>query len=156
MRVRIISVGKISNPYFQQACTVYADRIRRYGELGLTVVREERISASGKKDYILRAEGKRIREKLSPDAFSVILDEHGRELTSEAFARALGKWSGGGRKEIVFVLGGPYGLDPDLKRKADDLLSLSPMTLPHGIALLVLLEQIYRGFTILRGEPYHK
>ncbi len=156
MRLRIISVGRIADPYLQQAGAVYTDRIRRYGDLVLTVIREERISPQGKEDYIRRAEAKRIREKLPPEAYTVMLDERGRGVPSETFARLLESWSNGGQKEIAFVLGGPYGLDAELKKTADHLLSLSPMTLPHGIAWVVLLEQIYRGFTILRREPYHK
>ncbi len=154
--MNLISVGKISESFVREACALYAERIRRYAELHLTVVREERISSSGKKDLILREEGKRIQGKLRPGALSIALDEQGQKLTSEALARSLVTWSNGGSKEISFILGGPYGLDPALKKEADELLSLSPMTLTHGMALMVLMEQIYRAFTILRGEPYHK
>jgi 23S rRNA (pseudouridine1915-N3)-methyltransferase len=156
LRLQIISVGRISDPHFQEACSLYTGRIRKYANFSWTVVREERVSPRGNKDYILRTEGKRIREKLPPGSFSVMLDERGHWVSSEAFARLLEKWSNEGQREIVFVLGGPYGLSPEVKSTADHLLSLSPMTLPHGMALLVLLEQIYRAFTIMRREPYHK
>ena len=135
---------------------MYEERIRRYADLNLVVVPEERVLYKGRKDYILNQEGRRIREKVRPDVFGVALDEGGKPLSSEGFARSLEKWSDSGSREIAFLLGGPYGLEEALKEEADFRLSLSPMTLAHGMARLLLLEQIYRGFTLLRGEPYHK
>lgn len=135
---------------------MYEERIRRYADLDLVVVSEERVLYKGRKDYILNQEGRRIREKVRPDVFGVALDEGGKPLSSEGFARSLEKWSDSGSREIAFLLGGPYGLEEALKEEADFRLSLSPMTLAHGMARLLLLEQIYRGFTLLRGEPYHK
>ena len=135
---------------------MYEERIRRYADLDLVVVPEERVLYKGRKDYILNQEGRRIREKVRPDVFGVALDEGGKPLSSEGFARSLEKWSDSGSREIAFLLGGPYGLEEALKEEADFRLSLSPMTLAHGMARMVLLEQIYRGFTLLRGEPYHK
>jgi 23S rRNA (pseudouridine1915-N3)-methyltransferase len=131
----------------------YAERIRRYAELRLIVVPEERISGKGKREYILRQEGQRIRGKLSRSFFSVVLDEKGKCFSSEAFALFLERFIG---KDLAFVLGGPYGLDDTLKQEANFILSLSPMTLVHTMARMLLLEQIYRAYTLLRGEPYHK
>ncbi len=135
---------------------MYEERIRRYADLNLIVVPEERVLYRGKTDYILNREGQRIREKLRPEVFVVALDERGRSLSSEGFARSLEKWSDSGSREIAFLLGGPYGLEEALKEEADFRLSFSPMTLAHGMARMLLLEQIYRAFTLLRGEPYHK
>ena len=135
---------------------MYEERIRRYADLNLVVVPEERVLYKGKKDYILNREGRRIREKLRPGVFAVALDERGKPLSSEGFARSLEKWSDSGSREIAFLLGGPYGLEEALKEEADFRLSFSPMTLAHGMARMLLLEQIYRAFTLLRGEPYHK
>lgn len=135
---------------------MYEERIRRYADLNLVVVPEERVLYRGKKDYILNREGRRIREKLRPGIFAVALDERGKPLSSEGFARSLEKWSDSGSREIAFLLGGPYGLEEALKEEADFRLSFSPMTLAHGMARMLLLEQIYRAFTLLRGEPYHK
>ena len=153
MHLTLIAVGRVTELFIQDGCTVYGERIRRYADLRLIVVPEERIHPKGKREYIIRQEGQRIREKLSPAVFTVVLDEKGTFLSSEAFALFLEKYR---RKEIVFILGGPYGLDPALKKAADFCLSLSPMTLVHGMARMFLLEQIYRAFTLLRGEPYHK
>jgi 23S rRNA (pseudouridine1915-N3)-methyltransferase len=156
VRLTLISVGKNAEAFVRDACEDYAARIQRYVNLALIVVPEERIAASGKKEFILRQEGRRIREKIPPTAVRVILDEKGREFTSEEFARQIEKWNASGLRELVFILGGAYGLDGDLKQNADFLLSLSSMTLTHGMARMVLLEQVYRAFTLIRKEPYHK
>lgn len=153
MRLTLISVGRITEPFIRDGCAVYAERIRRYADFRLVVVPEVRITGKGKKEYIIRMEGQRIQGKISPAVFTVALDERGKFLSSEGFARFLETNS---LKEIAFILGGPYGLDEKLKEEAEFRLSLSPMTLAHGMARLLLLEQIYRAFTLLRGEPYHK
>jgi 23S rRNA (pseudouridine1915-N3)-methyltransferase len=152
----LIFVGRPADLYIREGCQVYEERIRHYADLALAWVPEERVPSRGKIAYILQQEGRRIRDKLSPGAFTVALDEKGKLLSSEAFARLLEKWGSSGSREIVFILGGPYGLEESLKREAHCSLSLSPMTLAHGMARMLLLEQIYRAFTLLRGEPYHK
>ena len=156
MRLTLVSVGKLSEPFIQEGCEFFAERIRRYAALNLIVVPEEKIPSRGKREYIREQEGRRIRAKIRPEVFTVLVDERGNSLSSEAFARSLETWSSSGLKEVAFILGGPYGLDDSLKEKADFRLSLGSMTLTHGLAKMLLLEQIYRAFTILRGEPYHK
>jgi 23S rRNA (pseudouridine1915-N3)-methyltransferase len=156
IRLTLIFVGRSTDRYVREGCQVYEERIRRYADLNPVPVPEERVPSKGKINYILQQEGRRIREKLPPGAFTVALDERGKQLSSEAFARSLEKWSSSGFGEIAFILGGPYGLEESIKAEADCSLSLSPMTLAHGMARMFLCEQIYRAFTLLRGEPYHK
>ena len=156
MRITLISVGRIAESFIRDACAVYGEKIARYAEFRRIVIPEERISPRGKKDYILQQEGRRIQAKFQPGAWIVTLDERGAFLTSPGLARQLEQWGQTGRKELFFVIGGPYGLEKRLKEKADFCLALSNLTLPHGLAQVLLLEQIYRAFTILRGEPYHK
>jgi 23S rRNA (pseudouridine1915-N3)-methyltransferase len=156
LRITLISVGRVAEPFIRDACALYGEKIARYAEFHRIVIREERISAAGKKDYILQQEGRRIQAKIQPGAWIVTLDERGTALTSPGFAQRLEQWSQIGRKELLFVIGGPYGLEKRLREKADFCLSLSNLTLAHGLAQVLLLEQIYRAFTILRGEPYHK
>jgi 23S rRNA (pseudouridine1915-N3)-methyltransferase len=156
VRLTLISVGKNAESFVRDACEDYAARIRRYIDLTLTVVPEERIAAPGKKEFILRQEGRRIRGKIPPSALRVILDEKGKSFTSEELARQIEKWSDSGLRELVFILGGAYGMEENLKREAEFRLSLSSMTLTHGMARMVLLEQVYRAFTLIRKEPYHK
>jgi len=152
----VVAVGKLAEPFSREGCDFFAEKIRRYASLDLIVIPEERIPSRGKREYILRQEGGRIGEKIRPGVFTAAVDERGKLLSSEAFAHLLETWSSSGLKEVFFIVGGPYGLDDSLKEKANFRLSLSSMTLTHGLARMVLLEQIYRAFTILRGEPYHK
>jgi 23S rRNA (pseudouridine1915-N3)-methyltransferase len=156
VQLTIISVGKIGEPFIEEGCRLYAGRIERYAPLRLVLVPEERVQEKGKKEYILGKEGRRIREKLPREGLWIALDEKGKNFPSEGFALQLGKWITSGPKELAFILGGPYGLDASVKQDAGLCLSLSPMTLTHGLAKMILLEQIYRAFTLLRGEPYHK
>lgn len=156
MRLTLISVGKNAEPFVREASAEYAARIRRYADLVLTVVPEERVAAAGREDFIRREEGRRIREKIPTSALRIALDERGKSFTSEAFSRLLEGWRAAGVRTAAFLLGGPYGLDEALKQEADIRLSLSPMTLTHGMARMILLEQLYRAFTLIRKEPYHK
>lgn len=156
MRLTLISVGRNAEPFIRDACEEYAARIRRYADLVLTVVPEERVPAPGKKEFILREEGRRIRDKIPPSDLRVALDERGRGFTSVGFSRLLEKWRAAGVRGAAFILGGPYGLEEALKAEADLRLSLSPLTLTHGMARMILLEQLYRAFTLIRKEPYHK
>jgi 23S rRNA (pseudouridine1915-N3)-methyltransferase len=153
LHLTLIAVGRIKEPFIRDGCAVYVERILRYADLQLIVVPEERIPGKGKREYIIHQEGLRIREKISSAGFMVVLDERGKFLSSETFALFLEKNSS---KKISFILGGPYGLDDSLKKEADFRLALSPMTMVHSMARMFLLEQIYRAFTLLRGEPYHK
>jgi len=102
LRLTLIAVGRVAEPFIREACDHYAERILRYGRFSLTVVPEERVSSAGRKAYILRREGEKIRTRLSGDAVVVALDERGQALTSAAFARSLEKWSHGGSKEVAF------------------------------------------------------
>jgi len=156
VHLTILSVGKIAEPFLKDGIQKYGQRIRRYAALEVVAVPEERIAAEGKKQYIVDKEGQRIREKIPRGSLIIGLDEKGKRFSSQELARSLGKWLEEGRKQIVFVIGGPYGLSEKLKGETHLLLSLSPMTLTHGMTQLFLMEQIYRAFTLLRGEAYHK
>jgi 23S rRNA (pseudouridine1915-N3)-methyltransferase len=156
IRLTLIFVGRSADRYVREGCQIYEERIRRYADFNTVPVPEERVSSRGKVKYILQQEGRRIREKVPSGAFTVALDERGKQLSSEAFSRSLEKWGSSGSGEIAFLLGGPYGLEESVKAGVDYTLCLSPMTLAHGMARMLLCEQIYRAFTLLRGEPYHK
>lgn len=156
MRLTLIAVGQISEPFIRQGCQIYEQRIGHYAKFRSLIIPEEKIKDEKNKEIILRKEGQRIRAKLPKEAFKVMLDEKGKLFTSEDLASFLAKFSQAQAKEIVFILGGPLGLAEELKKEGDLLLALSPLTLTHGLARVLLLEQIYRAFTILRGEPYHK
>jgi len=121
----------------------------------LIEVRPEKRSAGTSVARVLECESERIRAALPKGCCSIALDERGRGLTSREFAAALAKWRQGGR-DIAFIVGGADGLAADIKSAADMLLSLSNMTLPHGLARVALAEQLYRAHTILSGHPYHR
>lgn len=131
----------------------YLTRLGRYGRVTEIEVRE---AGRGKRaEEGCRLEGARLRERVPGGAELVALDRAGSAWSSEDLARRLGRWREAGRP-VAFLIGGASGLDPALFTEATVRWSLGALTLPHEIARVVVLEQLYRGFTILRGEPYHK
>jgi 23S rRNA (pseudouridine1915-N3)-methyltransferase len=153
VRLRILAVGKDRSGLYQPAVEEYAKRLTRYGKLELVEVPEARRHAGT--PQAREEEADTLLAKLGPRERLVALDERGPELTSPELARRLSAWLAGGR-DVSLVLGGSDGLAPRLLERAEERLSLSRLTLAHRLARLVLVEQLYRAFTILRGEPYHK
>lgn len=154
MRFHLIAVGRLRLPGLREACELYVERIRRYGRIHVREVREAgRRGPDGA--AARRLEGERLRAAVPDGARVVALARSGMTMDSEAFARRVGRWREEGR-DVAFLLGGAYGLWDRAVEDADLVLSLGAMTLPHDVARLVLLEQLYRAFTMLRGEPYHK
>ena len=138
MRLFVVAAGKIREAGLRAAADEYAARIRRYARFDEIEVR----SGADLGRYVPR------------EATLVALEPGGEALTSTGFAERLERWTSRGKGEVAFVIGGAEGIPPQLSRAADARLSLSSLTLPHRLARVVLLEQIYRGFSILRGEPY--
>ncbi|NLN87424.1 MAG: 23S rRNA (pseudouridine(1915)-N(3))-methyltransferase RlmH [Syntrophomonadaceae bacterium] len=159
MKYRIISVGKIREPFYLQGANEYLKRLKPYTAIGLTDGWEEKISPNaGPKDIekCLLKEGERVLSRLGDNELLVAFDPIGQMMTSEEFARQIEEWNHSGRNRVNLLVGGAHGLHAKVKNAAGCLISFSPMTLPHQMAVLILTEQIYRGFKILRGEPYHK
>jgi len=158
LRMLILSVGKLSTPFYREGFEEYRRRLSRYLRVEQVSVPEER--PRGRPEgaeivRILREEGLRLARHIRPGHYLVALDSGGEMYSSEAFAKWLeGRLMAGA--EIAFVIGGAWGLDRDLLARADLRLSLSRLTFPHEMVPLILLEQIYRAFKILRGEPYHR
>ncbi len=152
MITTLIAVGK-QRPTFVEACEEYLARLRRYDGLVQHEVREGPGSASAAEQR--RAEARRLLGKVPERALVVALDRGGTGWTSEALASHLGRWRDGA-KSVALLIGGSTGLDDTVLARADHRWSLGPLTLPHQLARLVVLEQWYRAWTILRGEPYHK
>jgi len=156
VKLRCLCVGKITASYLREGIAEFTGRLQRYLPLEVLEVKEEKTAGKkGSIDYIRDREGERLLEKIPQSAYVVLLDEAGMRFSSQGLSDSLGHHMLHGTQELVFVLGGAYGLSETLKRRADLLLSLSPMTLTHQMARLLLLEQLYRGMTILRNEPYH-
>lgn len=133
----------------------YARRMPREARVELIEIRPERRSAGADPAPAMRREAQRIKAVLPDASLRIALDERGRSMSSDAFARALARWRDAAR-DIAFLIGGADGLDTDVKSSADALLALSSFTLPHGLARVLLAEQLYRAHTILSGHPYHR
>lgn len=149
----VVAVGRITDAGLRDLCADYAGRLRRSLRLELREVR----AAPGRAAPAvrLRAEADRLLAALPPGARVVALTRTGRAESSPDFARRLAEWRREGR-DVAFVIGGAFGLDRRVLDRSDSRLSLSAMTLPHELARVVLLEQLYRASTILAGTPYHK
>ena len=154
MKLRLICVGKPAS-FHRAAIDEYGKRIGRYLPLETIELKEEKGGRKPDPDYIRSREGERILERIAPRSFVIVLDERGQALSSEGVAELLNTHMVEGTSELALIIGGAYGLSPEVKRQGDLRLSLSAMTLPHQLARMLLLEQLYRGLTILRNEPYH-
>lgn len=154
MTVYVVAVGRMRSAALRDACETFIQRIARYLKLEVKEVRDAR-RREEEAALARRAEGLCLLNTIPDGARIIALTPTGRALGSEQFADRLDSWRHGAR-DVALVLGGTYGLDSSVLRRAEDRMSLSPLTLPHELARLVLLEQIYRACTILAGHPYHK
>lgn len=153
MKLRVVAIGKDRSGLFAPAVEEYAKRIGRHVRLELVEVPEARRHAGTPRAR--DEEGEALLSRLGPRERVVVLDERGAEETSAAFARRVDRWLSGGQ-DVALVIGGADGLSDAVRARADETLALSRMTLPHRLARVVLVEQLYRAMTILRGEPYHR
>ncbi len=152
-------VGKLTEKCYRDACAEYQTRRGGYCKLTLIELPEERLPAAPSRaqiDAALEKEAAAVRSKLPPGASVVALCIEGDLCSSEDLSALLAGWAQTGQKHLVFLIGGSYGLHPSLKALAWRRLSMSPMTFPHHLARVMLLEQIYRGFKIGEGGGYHK
>jgi 23S rRNA (pseudouridine1915-N3)-methyltransferase len=154
MRLVVAVVGKARNPALGEAIRDYEKRAARYWPLDVHEVREER-AAGISLDKVREREGQRLADRVPGRAQTVACDIDGRALTSTQFAELL-RTARDQDRDLAFLIGGAFGLSTELTARSRVKLSLAPWTLPHEIARLVLVEQIYRAGTIVRGEPYHK
>jgi 23S rRNA (pseudouridine1915-N3)-methyltransferase len=154
MRLVVAVVGKARNPALGEAIKDYEARAARYWPLDVHEVREERASGSAV-EKVKNKEGARLAERIPDGAETIACEQGGRTLSSAQFAELL-KRARDNDRDLAFVIGGAFGLTSYVSSRAAFKLSLAPWTLPHEIARLVLVEQIYRAGTIVRGEPYHK
>jgi 23S rRNA (pseudouridine1915-N3)-methyltransferase len=153
VRLRVLAVGKLRESYWRDACAEYVKRLGRYATVEVFEVADRDLSRGIER--VLAEEGADLTRALTAGSHVVALDVAGPRASSEEFARHLGDLLVGGVADITFVVGGSAGLAPDVLTRADERLSLSAMTLPHQLCRVVLLEQVYRAFRIMRGEPYH-
>ena len=159
MKITLVTVGKIKERYFEDAIKEYSKRLGRYCKLDIVQVQDEK-APDGASEAVERQikdkEGQRILSNIKDGAYVIALAIEGRMLSSEELASRLQKLGVDGISHIVFVIGGSLGLSDEVMRRADFALSFSKMTFPHQMMRVVLLEQVYRSYRIMAGEPYHK
>lgn len=156
MKLSLFCIGKLSLSWLQEGANEYSKRIKRYLPIDIEELKESKIG--GKKAesrQIMQQEGSQLLARVPQGAYTVALDERGKLFSSEQLADFMSQHMLDGTPEIAFVIGGAYGLSDAVRDSARLQLSLSPMTLTHQMARVILLEQLYRGLTILRNEPYH-
>ncbi|HEY3052695.1 MAG TPA: 23S rRNA (pseudouridine(1915)-N(3))-methyltransferase RlmH [Thermoanaerobaculia bacterium] len=156
MKLRFIWAGSDSDKGFAEAADRYLNRIKHFFPVEVTNVRAERGRQNASDASIMRAQSARLLAAIPDRGHTIVLDSAGQALDSLKFARLLERLTIDSPNGVNFVVGGDVGLDETVKRRADRLLSLSAMTLPHELARVVLLEQIYRACTLMRNIPYHK
>ncbi|MGY6647784.1 23S rRNA (pseudouridine(1915)-N(3))-methyltransferase RlmH [Wenyingzhuangia sp. IMCC45574] len=155
MKILLLAVGKTDDKNLIQLIENYQSRLKHYVKFDLEVIPDiknvKNLSESQQKEK----EGQLLLKKLQPTDQLVLLDEKGKDFTSMHFADFLQKKMNSGIKQLVFVIGGPYGFSDAVYKKAQGKISLSKMTFSHQMIRLFMVEQLYRGFTILKNEPYH-
>ena len=159
MKITIITVGKIKEKYLKDAIAEYSKRLSRYCKLEILEVADEKTPDGASEiveENIREKEGERILKLIKEDAYVITLEISGKMLTSEELADRIETLGIQGKSHLVFVIGGSIGLGREVLRRSDYALSFSKMTFPHQLMRVILLEQIYRSYRIIDGEPYHK
>lgn len=159
LRVTLLCVGNLKECYWRNACAEYEKRLSAFCKLSIVELPEERLPdapSAAQITQVLDAEGKRILAKIPANAAVVALCIEGKEMPSPAIAATLERFANDGKSDVVFIIGGSHGLSDAVKEKATLRLSMSPMTFPHQLARVMLLEQLYRAFQISGGGKYHK
>lgn len=159
MKITVLTVGKVKEKYFTAAIAEYAKRLSRYCKLEILEVSDEKTpdkAPEAVNRQIKEKEGERILAQIKEDAYVIALAIEGKSLSSEQLAEKIHQLTVNGKSHLVFVIGGSLGLSEAVLKRADYSLSFSPMTFPHQLMRVILLEQIYRAFKINTGEPYHK
>lgn len=159
MKITVLCVGKIKEKYFTDGIKEYEKRLSRYCKLEIIEVADEKTpdAASETEEQQIKAkEGERLKKHIKDDAYVIALAIEGKQLDSVELSEKIEKLGVGGTSHIIFVIGGSLGLEASILKRADYLLSFSKMTFPHQMMRMILLEQVYRSYRIMKGEPYHK
>jgi 23S rRNA (pseudouridine1915-N3)-methyltransferase len=159
MQIRVVAVGKIKERYLQEGIAEYEKRLRPYVNLQVVELAEEKRPPAASPATVVAAvekEGGRILDALAEGSVIIALDVKGQSWSSEDLAASFREWGLSRQNQLAFVIGGDLGLSPAVLARSNLRLSLSKMTFTHPMARLLLLEQVYRAFRILKGEPYHK
>ncbi|UAL47423.1 23S rRNA (pseudouridine(1915)-N(3))-methyltransferase RlmH [Sutcliffiella horikoshii] len=159
MNISIITIGKLKEKYLKQGINEYLKRLSAYAKIEIVELPDEKAPeqlSEAEMEQVKNKEGERILAKISDDTHVIALAIEGKQRSSQELAKEMDKLATYGKSKVAFVIGGSLGLSGDVMKRANDTLSFSKMTFPHQLMKLILLEQVYRGFRINRGEPYHK
>ena len=159
MNISVICVGKLKEKYWSQAVEEYSKRLKSYCSLDIVELKEARLpdrAGPAEETAVKEAEGEEILKKIKDSMYVITLEVKGKTLSSEKLAAKVEQLGIEGRSNIAFIIGGSLGLSESVSRRADFKLSFSEMTFPHQMMRVILLEQVYRAFKIIRGETYHK
>lgn len=155
MTIKLLAIGKTHSNNLQQLIAEYESRLKHYVKFELDIIPDIKNAKNLSETQQKEKEGEFILKKLNATDILILLDENGKQHTSIEFSNYLQKKMNSGIKQLVFVIGGPYGFSDTVYQKAQGKISLSKMTFSHQMVRLFIVEQLYRGFTILRNEPYH-
>jgi len=155
MKIRIVAVGRRMPAWIAAGCSEYTQRMPRECRVELVEIKPAARTNGGSVQQWIALEAQRIRAALPARAFMVVLDERGKPCTTRELARRIERWQHGGQ-DVAFVIGGADGTARELQSEAGWLMSLSPLTLPHGLVRVLLAEQLYRAMSLLAGHPYHR
>ena len=155
MKIALLQTGKPTDKNISEAVDLYFSRIKKYSVFDIITLSEIKDTKNMSAQEQKIKEGKKIIQSIGVDDYVILLDEKGKELRTVGFSGLLEKIFMLPKKRILFVIGGPWGFSEEVYRSADLILSLSKMTFPHQLVRLLFLEQLYRVFTIIKGEPYH-
>jgi len=155
MKIKLLAIGKTDNNELNQLIQIYQNRLKHYIKFELDIIPDIKNVKNLSENQQKEKEGELILKHLQPTDQLVILDEKGKEFRSIEFSKYLQKKMNSGIKQLIIVIGGPYGFSESVYKKANGKISLSKMTFSHQMIRLFIIEQIYRGFTIIKNEPYH-
>jgi 23S rRNA (pseudouridine1915-N3)-methyltransferase len=156
LHVDILAVGRLKEGYWSAAAAEYLKRLTRFAKVTVRELPDQGLRSTGTPEQVLATEAASIRAALPVDSCAIALDSAGEQLTSPGFAELIAQEQNRGFGRVTFIIGGSHGLAHEVKRDAARLLSFGNITLPHNLARIVLLEQLYRAFSILNNSPYHK
>lgn len=155
MKITLLVVGKTTDSYINKLIDNYLGRLKFYTDFSIQVIPELKNSKSLRQDEQKEKEGELILKQVADADDVILLDEHGKEFTSVEFSQQINKRALAGKRKVYFVVGGPYGFSEKVYQRANSLISFSKMTFSHQMIRLFFVEQLYRAYTIIKGEPYH-
>jgi len=155
MTIKLVCIGKTDKKELEELIKVYSDRLQHYIKFEFEIIPDLKKTKNLDENQQKSKEGDLILSGVQNSDFVVLLDENGKQFSSEAFSEYIQKRMNTGLKRLIFVIGGPYGFSEEVYKRADSKISLSKMTFSHQMVRLFFTEQLYRAFTILKNEPYH-